>query len=66
MTKSHNYISTSRSFVGITPKSSNVQPLLYSLCHQLAFVTNKYRHQVPEDYKSLKRYFIDTVSLFIN
>ncbi|XP_012940861.1 uncharacterized protein LOC101863359 [Aplysia californica] len=48
-------------FVGITPKSSSVQPLLFSLCHQLAFVTGKYRHEVPEDYKNLKRHFIDLV-----
>ncbi|GFO41156.1 NACHT and WD repeat domain-containing protein 1 [Plakobranchus ocellatus] len=48
-------------FIGITPKSSNIQQLLYSVCHQLAYVTGGYRHEVPEDYKSLKIYFIDRV-----
>ncbi|KAL8605123.1 hypothetical protein ACOMHN_018924 [Nucella lapillus] len=46
-------------FVGISAKCSTVQQLLYSICHQVAFVIGRPRQEVPEDYKSLKVYFID-------
>ncbi|KAK7499076.1 hypothetical protein BaRGS_00009623 [Batillaria attramentaria] len=46
-------------FIGITPKCSSIQQLLHSICHQIAFVAGRNRLEVPEDYKSLKMYFID-------
>ena len=48
-------------FVGQTQKAVTAQELLYSLCHQLAFITGKYRHDVPKDFKALKLYFIELV-----
>ena len=46
-------------FCGTSPANSNIRQLLQSLCHQLAYVTDKYRHEVPKDFKLLKAYFKD-------
>ncbi|XP_055957735.1 NACHT and WD repeat domain-containing protein 2-like [Patella vulgata] len=48
-------------FLGTTPDSSSIQQLLYSVCHQLAFVANRNRSDVPEDFLSLKVYFRNLV-----
>ncbi|KAJ8312754.1 hypothetical protein KUTeg_010127 [Tegillarca granosa] len=46
-------------FIGQTQSTVTAQQLLYSLCHQLAYTMGRYRHEVPNDYKTLKLYFID-------
>ena len=46
-------------FIGQSPQTNTAHQLLYSLCHQLAYVMGKYRHEVPKDFKTLKLYFID-------
>lgn len=46
-------------FCGTSPGSSNVRQLLFSISNQLAYVTNKYRHEIPKDFKLLKAYFKD-------
>ncbi|XP_041349350.1 NACHT and WD repeat domain-containing protein 2-like [Gigantopelta aegis] len=46
-------------FIGTTPRSSSIQQLLHSISHQIAYLTGSYRHKVPDDYTSLKAYFID-------
>ncbi|XP_046361543.2 NACHT and WD repeat domain-containing protein 2-like [Haliotis rufescens] len=48
-------------FVGTTPESSSSHQLLYSVCHQLAYISKQHRSDVPEDYTSLKMYFRDVV-----
>ncbi|XP_067664530.1 NACHT and WD repeat domain-containing protein 2-like [Haliotis asinina] len=48
-------------FVGTTPESSSSHQLLYSVCHQLAYISKQHRSDVPEDYTNLKLYFRDAV-----
>ncbi|XP_045171838.2 NACHT and WD repeat domain-containing protein 2-like [Mercenaria mercenaria] len=48
-------------FIGETGHCEDVQPLLYHLCHQLAFITGRYRQDIPSDYLALKNYFIDLI-----
>ena len=50
-------------FCGTSPLSSSIQALLPSLCHQIAYTTDRFRHLVPNNYKTLKKYFIDLVTL---
>ena len=44
-------------FCGTSPDSRELRQLLYGLCHQLAFTTNKSRAQLPNDFKLLKAWF---------
>ncbi|KAH3890890.1 NACHT and WD repeat domain-containing protein 2-like [Dreissena polymorpha] len=48
-------------FVGETNMSRDIQPLLFTLCRQLAYVTRRYSQEVPFEYKYLKNHFIDLV-----
>lgn len=48
-------------FIGESGLSEDVQPLLHYLCHQLAYVTGRYRQDIPADYLGLKNYFIDLI-----
>lgn len=48
-------------FVAKTQHSVTAQELLYSICHQMAFIMGRYRKDVPKDFKSLKLFFIDMV-----
>lgn len=35
--------------------------MLKSLCHQIAYVTDNYRHRIPDDYSSVKKHFVSTI-----
>ena len=48
-------------FIGQNGGSEDIQQLLFYLCHQLAFVTGRYRQDVPSSYQNLKNYFIDLI-----
>ena len=48
-------------FIGQSGTSEDIQQLLYYLCHQLAFITGRYRQDVPSSYQGLKNYFIDLI-----
>ena len=48
-------------FIGKDDQTETIQHLLYYLCHQLAFITGRYRQDVPSSYRSLKNYFIDLI-----
>ncbi|WAR02876.1 NWD2-like protein [Mya arenaria] len=48
-------------FVGETGLSRDIQPFLYNVCHQLAYVTGRRRQDVPSEYRALKNHFIDLV-----
>ena len=48
-------------FIGETGQCEDAQPVLYNLCHQLAFITGKYRQDIPSTYLGLKNYFIDLI-----
>ena len=48
-------------FIGQSGTSEDIQQLLFHLCHQLAFVTGRYRQDVPSSYQNLKNYFIDLI-----
>ena len=48
-------------FLGTTPCSSTVGELLRTLCHQIAYSTGRQRHEIPTDFKGMKRYFRDVV-----
>ena len=49
-------------FCGTSPMSSNIRALLPSLCHQMAYTTDRFRHLVPNTYKNVKKYFLDFLS----
>ncbi|KAL4223122.1 NACHT and WD repeat domain-containing protein 2 [Mactra antiquata] len=48
-------------FIGSTSKSEDVQQFLYYMCHQLAYITGRFRQDIPSDYMSLRNFFIDFV-----
>lgn len=48
-------------FIGQSGTEDDIQQLLYFLCHQLAFITGRYRQDVPTSYKDLKNFFIDLI-----
>ena len=48
-------------FCGTTPGSSKIPQLLRSICHQIAYATGKYRHKIPQEYRDVKRYFLQIV-----
>ncbi len=49
-------------FCGTSPATSSIRQLIGGLCHQITYAVGKYRSQIPEDYKDLKKYFIELIS----
>ncbi|XP_033121008.1 NACHT domain- and WD repeat-containing protein 1-like [Anneissia japonica] len=46
-------------FIGVTPESSNIRDLLYSICKQLCYVLKLSPSTVPVDYKQLEKKFLE-------
>lgn len=44
-------------FVGLTPQSSNIREVLFSICSQIIYLTERNNCDVPTDFTKLKAYF---------
>ena len=49
-------------FCGTSPGSCTIRQLLMGLCHQIAYTAGDYRHEIPKDYKELRRHFMNLIS----
>ncbi|XP_064618536.1 NACHT and WD repeat domain-containing protein 2-like [Lineus longissimus] len=54
-------ISVALRFLGTTTKSMNVYEAMRSICHQVAYTGNMFRHRIPTDMKGIKKYFMDVI-----
>ena len=44
-------------FLGLTPQSSNIRDVLFSICSQIIHLTGRNSREVPSDYTKLKSFF---------
>ncbi|XP_072178165.1 NACHT domain- and WD repeat-containing protein 1-like [Diadema setosum] len=50
-------------FIGITPQSSNIRDLLFSICEQISFCLDLDEGDVPHDYKQLEVKFAELLGM---